>query len=137
MFFVEGVPVSQGSMKHIGNGRIIHAKSKELKEWRDQIGWTAKAARVEKLEGAISLTLVFTLPKPKSVKRDEPSVKPDLDKLIRSCLDALTGIAYDDDGQVVEIFTRKMYGSEAGLAIEVGQFQGQDLEQWLRVRRSR
>lgn len=122
MFSVEGVPVPQGSLKHIGNGFIIHNKSKELKIWREQIGWQAKESGVEKLEGAVGMVLLFTLPKPKSVKRDIPYVRPDLDKLVRAVLDALTGIAYSDDGQVVEIFTRKEYGSQVGLSVTINQF---------------
>jgi Holliday junction resolvase RusA-like endonuclease len=42
-----------------------------------------------------------------------------LDKLIRAVLDALTGIAYIDDGQVVEITASKIYSQYAGLKIGI------------------
>ena len=33
----------------------------------------------------------------------------DIDKLARTTLDALTGIAFDDDGRIVDLVTRKRY----------------------------
>lgn len=42
------------------------------------------------------------------------TVKPDTDKLIRSTLDALTGVAYDDDSQVVNISACKIYDDDLG-----------------------
>jgi hypothetical protein len=39
-----------------------------------------------------------------------PAVKPDLDKCIRALNDALTGILWVDDGQVVGVSAKKLYG---------------------------
>ena len=58
----------------------------------------------------IEMTIDFRLPRPKTVRRNLPYVAPDLDKLIRAVLDALTGVAYVDDGQVVTIKSTKTYG---------------------------
>ena len=119
-FFVPGKPVQQGSMKHIGNGMIVHNKSKELMAWREKIGWSAKSHRVPYQEsGAVAIKLGFVFELPKSVKRDLPTVPPDLDKLIRSCLDALSGIAYKDDSQVCEILASKRYGETPGVFISL------------------
>lgn len=38
-----------------------------------------------------------------------PRTKPDIDKLARTTLDALTGVAFDDDSRIVELVTRKRY----------------------------
>jgi Holliday junction resolvase RusA-like endonuclease len=54
----------------------------------------------------------------KTVTRQIPTVPPDLDKQIRSILDALTGVAYGDDSQVTRILASKEYGSP-GVEIEV------------------
>lgn len=62
----------------------------------------------------VSIGFRFYVEKPSSVakKRTEPVVKPDLDKLIRSTTDALTGVLYHDDAQIVEYFeVRKFYGT--------------------------
>jgi len=63
------------------------------------------------------------MPRPKTVKRNHPSVAPDLDKLIRGALDALTAIAYVDDGQVVEIYSKKIYGEVIGAKIQVAELR--------------
>jgi Holliday junction resolvase RusA-like endonuclease len=46
-------------------------------------------------------------------------VAPDLDKLVRAVLDALTAVAYRDDGQVTRITATKEYGTP-GLSVSVG-----------------
>lgn len=66
-------------------------------------------------EGPLNLSLVFQIPKPPSVKRDLPHVKPDIDNFIKSVLDAMnpelgwTGF-WIDDAQVVKLEARKRYG---------------------------
>jgi Holliday junction resolvase RusA-like endonuclease len=57
--------------------------------------------------------------KPRTVKREHPTVPPDLDKLIRAVLDGLTAIAYVDDSQVVEIYAKKIYGLVPGVQIRL------------------
>ena len=54
----------------------------------------------------------FRFQKPKSAKKSvtQKVTKPDLDKLLRSVLDALTGIVWVDDSQVVIISARKDFG---------------------------
>jgi Holliday junction resolvase RusA-like endonuclease len=53
----------------------------------------------------------FRLAKPKTVKRDLPSVRPDLDKLARATLDALTTAqVVTDDAQVCDLWVSKRYG---------------------------
>ena len=69
------------------------------------------------IDGAVQLELTFVLAKPKTVKRIYPFVRPDLDKLCRAVLDALTGIAYKDDQQVVTLNANKIYGKRAGVFI--------------------
>ena len=74
---------------------------------------------VKKIEGPVRMSLDFYLSKGHTVKRLLPTVPPDLDKLIRAVLDALTGIAYQDDAQVVELLTSKKYGAEPGVDISI------------------
>jgi Holliday junction resolvase RusA-like endonuclease len=91
--------------------------------WRQQVGWTALNARptadiwAKRHEPvAVSMTFVFTMPKK---KRLQMAVKPDIDKLCRSALDALTGILFVDDGQVVQITAGKVYGAPERVDIMV------------------
>jgi hypothetical protein len=65
------------------------------------------------MDTPVEIALVFYLPKPKTVKREWPSVKPDLDKLIRSTFDGLTtGGLYTDDALVVAVSASKEYGTD-------------------------
>ena len=117
-FRVNGIPIPQGSMKVI-NGRVLHSQGSALAGWRSLIGWEARAAGASPHSLPTKITITFTMPRPKTVKRALPSVAPDLDKLIRAVLDGLTGVAYEDDGQVVQIHAQKLYGASVGAEIKL------------------
>ena len=116
-FDVEGHPVTQGSMKVI-NGRVLHSRGEALILWRTMVALAARRAGAFPVPNPVEMTIEFRLARPKTVKRNLPYVAPDLDKLIRAVLDALTGIAYVDDGQVVSITSSKVYG-EPGVSVSV------------------
>ena len=79
----------------------------------------------EMLDGPVAVEVAFFLPRGKTVKRKQPAVKPDLDKLVRAVLDALTGYCYKDDGQVVRVVAVKEYadGQHTGCELIVRQMQ--------------
>lgn len=54
--------------------------------------------------------------------RAEPWTKPDLDKLERAVLDALTGVVYDDDSRVCRVVKQKKFAGS-----------GHDVGVWLRA----
>lgn len=107
-FAVEGTPVPQGSMS-VFNGRIVHQKSKQLMAWRNAIHIACRDVMLP-LDGPVKVEVDFMLAQPKSTKRTTPYVKPDVDKLARAALDGLTGAAFHDDCQVIELRVRKEYG---------------------------
>jgi len=120
---VSGKPITQGSVSPIpyrrkgGKLGVSVFQKPELLSWRDNIKNTffdkypeLKDAPNFDKSTPLKATLVFGLEKPKTVKRTNVTTKPDLDKLIRAVFDALTGVAYVDDSQVVCICnTRKIY----------------------------
>jgi len=125
---VEGVPVPQGSFRHVGNGRIISANPK-LNAWRDTIAQQIAQQTAHRLiEAPIRLQLVFTLPRPKSVpigRRATPTTKPDLDKLTRAVMDAISLERYcqviKDDSLVTDLHAAKRYADHtpAGVTIMI------------------
>lgn len=120
-FFVKGRPVPQGSLKFI-HGRPIHARATDLAVWRADIARNAELCGYKPITGGVKVTCNFVFHKPKSAKdRNLPWVKPDLDKLIRAVLDGLTGVAYEDDSQVVLIQANKTYGEREGVWLEIEQ----------------
>jgi crossover junction endodeoxyribonuclease RusA len=122
-FFVHGIPAPQGSKRHVGNGRMIES-SKKVGPWRDAVIEAASQFNDFKmLNEALAVQIMFTLPAPKTTKRLYPTVRPDLDKLLRSTFDALTISGFwHDDSLVVSVLAAKRYaaaGEPLGALIEV------------------
>ena len=123
---VEGNPVPQGSFRHVGNGRIISANPK-LNAWRDTIAQQIATQTAHRLiEAPIRLQLVFTLPRPKSVpisRRATPTTKPDLDKLTRAVMDAISLERYcqviKDDSLVTDLHAAKRYADHTPTGVTI------------------
>lgn len=99
-------------------GKFVCHSNKKLKPWRDHICNCLAGKLPEPLHGSIYAYLIFVLPRPKTSKRDRPCIRPDLDKLVRAVLDAVTqSKAIEDDGQIVEIQANKLYGDKPMLKL--------------------
>lgn len=114
-FRVNGDPAPQGSKRaFVVNGRaVLTESSTKVKPWRAAVVDAAVDAMNGRapLTGPVTVMVSFRLAKPKSVKRDLPSVRPDLDKLARSTMDALTTAqVVADDSQVCDLWVSKRYG---------------------------
>ena len=122
-FFVSGIPATAGSKtpfiyrsKKDGKQRVAMCPAnKKQKPWMAQV----RAVAVENYKGApitkpISMLLAFFLPRPKShfgsgknadklkpSAPDYPTTRPDLTKLLRAVEDALKGVVWRDDNQVI------------------------------------
>lgn len=135
-FSVAGKPVQKGSMKTFvikplpckscRNGirlkAVVTNENTDTKKWQTLIGDTFLLTFKNHdiwYDCAISLKIVFYMPYPASLPKDRvyPCVKPDIDKLTRTILDALTGVLYIDDSQVVKLEVCKQYGL-GGVEIE-------------------
>ena len=125
--WVAGVPAPQGSKRALGAGRPggrirMVESSKRVAPWRTDVreafltGHTDLHAvcwqdRQDSL-GPLVVKIVFVMPRPKATPKTRatpPAVKkPDLDKLVRAVLDALTSAGvYADDSQVVTVHAHK------------------------------
>jgi crossover junction endodeoxyribonuclease RusA len=91
--------------------------------WKEVVATAALAGGIRPLEGPVALDVLLILPRParhyRGRKRELapdapawPTVKPDALKLCRAVEDALTGIAYRDDAQIVEERIRKVYAAD-------------------------
>lgn len=120
---VLGIPVAQGSMRSLGPGRMVHSNATQLRPWRDSVAWQVReamldAALSDPLDGPVEVHATFTLPRPKSATKSRwaPDRKPDIDKLLRSLLDACTaGGAWVDDAQVVTVAVSKVYPTDGAV----------------------
>ena len=130
-FTVWGRPQPQGSSRaFIPKGwtrAVITSANSKNKPWRQEIAGTALAEmEKERLSlapkgKAIAIEANFIFTKPKSTKKSEvyKVTKPDTDKLVRSLLDALTGIVFADDSQVVQIVASKNFGAPEKVIVSV------------------
>lgn len=125
---VGGDPKPQGSKKAFvvkGRAVMIDDNKPALKKWRDAVAKAARAALSvaeihEPAKGALAVAIEFRFVRPKSVRRELPHVQPDIDKLQRAVLDALTTAGvWKDDGQVTTISARKIYGPKPGARVSV------------------
>jgi len=137
-FIVLGEPAPEGSTRafYIPKAKrtvVTHQNQTELDAWRSRVAteaqnvlnhreWTSDRA------SAYTVDVDFILPRPPSVpphRRFHPTVRPDVDKLVRAINDALTGILFPDDCQVVSLRVTKDYDEERrpGAYLQVCRYQ--------------
>ena len=105
-------------------GRLIEGsgpKHKRLMAWRAHI---RECLPPVVFDGPVAVELSFVFRRPKSAaKREFMSVRPDVDKLCRAVLDALTlkdGVGcLVEDSRVVRLKAEKVYGDVEGCWIRV------------------
>lgn len=138
--WIPGEPKTQGSMRHIGGGRMIHPKG--LTAWRDHIGEAAKQYTAtwfgawEPIDQPVRVDLAFYMPRPQKPRWDTPATRWDIDKLTRAVFDALAPkedrktppwAVLQDDSRIVEVRARKRYETDGcGVEIRVGALDGHE-----------
>lgn len=137
-FRVLGLPAPGGSKKAFFRPGMKYPSIVEdcerNKPWRDSVTAAALEAMSGQppMIGPLYLKVTFNMPRPKGhhgsgknagkVRESAPpypAVKPDATKLLRSTEDALAGIIWRDDAQVVTQHVEKVYGAPIGAMIEV------------------
>ncbi len=143
-FFVAGQPATQGSKRPIAfrgkdgalKARVVDSSGAKLTCWRALIVDAALAAYTgPPMQGPLMLQLEFNVIRPKShygtgrnanVLKDSapkyPITRPDSVKLARAVEDALTGVLWIDDSQVVWHRIEKIYSERAGVWVGVGDY---------------
>ena len=120
---VYGQPAPQGSKSaFVRGGRAVVVEGKGAGRashvaWRQAVATAARDWQAESgqplMDGPLRVLIVFVLHRPPSVpkKRHYPTTRPDLDKLTRSVLDALTHVIITDDSRVVDLHVVKRYAT--------------------------
>lgn len=136
---VYGLPAPQGSKRHVGGGRMVEA-SKKVGPWREAVVRACVANDIagRLLDEPLTVSVEFLLPRPKSHLKASGQVRdsapehvttvPDIDKLLRSTLDALTKAAVIvDDSRVVAVWAAKKYAKgQAGAVITIESYEELD-----------
>lgn len=123
-FTVPGEPVAQGRPRFSTRGNFVKAydpeKSKDYKAYVKLVAMAAMSERsLKPFDGAIAVSIraYVSVPKSKSKKFREnalkglehPTKKPDCDNIAKILLDAMTGIVYEDDKQIIRLVVEKYY----------------------------
>ena len=77
--------------------------------------------------GALEMEIIFNMPIPKSYSNKKKialmgthhTKRPDLDNLIKSIKDGLSGVAYKDDSQVSVIVAKKIYSTVPSVEVMI------------------
>jgi Holliday junction resolvase RusA-like endonuclease len=146
-FAVFGEPKPQGSKRsqliRRKGGQVVMRDGQPLSrvrddnpktaEWKQQVAYAARQVYDGPLlTGPLSVTFLFFRPRPKAhfgsgrnsalLKPSAPEwpiPRPDTLKLARAVEDALTGVLWQDDSQVVEHRLLKSYGEHFRVEVEV------------------
>ena len=142
-FTVHGKPQPAGSKRGFYNAKakrvIITDDAKQSRPWKALVSDAAVQAmdaltggrfdfEGSLLDGPLMVTLLFYVPRPKGhygtkgvrpSAPDYPAVKPDVLKLARAVEDAMSGIVYRDDAQIVCELLEKHYGEPARVEVTV------------------
>lgn len=134
-FTVEGKPQGKARARTFYNkrmGRMQSVTPQQTRSYEDLIRWSYKEAGGEYLGESVIQVLIYAYyPVPKSfskAKREQalagglkPTTKPDCDNIVKVVLDALNGVAYYDDKQVVSVQCSKLYAETGSLEVFVMQ----------------
>jgi len=130
IFTVKGQPKGKGRPRFTKNGHVYTPESTRIYEEEIKLRYKEKF-KDEMLDGNIAVE-VFINKKPASylgIKKYNKllgkycNIKPDTDKVVKAVLDALNGVAYADDKNVVEIYAVKKYASESSVVVRLYELE--------------
>ena len=119
-FLVEPVPKGRPRF-HIQNGHVMTFTPRKTRVFEKDIAniYVNQRGKFYDKGTPLEMIAVFYMPIPKSVSKImrqnmikdfvKHTKKSDLDNLIKALLDALNGIAYADDAQIVKLSAQKVY----------------------------
>jgi len=107
------------------NGRAFAYTPKKSADYESTI---AAHCPNSPLQGPIALDLQFGIPIPASWSKRKkadavanivrPTSRPDIDNYIKAVMDAVNGLAYHDDAQVVSLFAKLVYSESPHVHLE-------------------
>ena len=140
-FEVPGQPQSKARARtfyHKQAGRVVSMTPNETVLYENLIKTSflaseSKQTFFDKESLEMFITAYFPIPK-STTKKDRqlikerklfPTKKPDADNIAKVICDALNGVAYHDDTQIVKMEVRKVYTeNEPKVAVSIGLFDG-------------
>lgn len=134
IFTVKGEPKGKGRPRFTKNGHVYTPAETKRYEELVALSYQNSAKGYQFTTPVRVMVRAFHKPpkgKPKRVVEDMlrgdilPTKKPDADNVAKIVLDALNGIAWKDDTQVVEMMVVKRYGLESLVAVTIEELDAQ------------
>ena len=135
-FEVSGDPHGKGRPKFARRGNFVQTYTdKKTASYEDLVRFHANIAMVDlaPLESAVAVYIYIKLAVPKSYSKkrteaclsglERPTKKPDWDNVAKSICDAMNGIVYMDDTQIVDAHVTKVYAANAGVDVGVKEIK--------------
>ena len=126
--FIQGQPVPKGRPRFTRGGfAYTPKKTKDAETYiKKQV---QRMYRGEPLKGPLTFYAYFIIRPPKKPKSEMPISGniADTDNYVKLLLDALNGLLFDDDKQVVQIHAVKMFGDDPGVIFGVSDFRVENL----------
>lgn len=134
---IPGKPVGKGRPRYAnikGVVRTYTPKTTADYEKLVKANFRKQNPRATPLSGPINFEILALYPIPASYSKRKsaacqtgcltPTVKPDIDNVAKSILDALNQIAYADDAQIVNLMVKKRYTSgEACVRVSISEME--------------
>jgi Holliday junction resolvase RusA-like endonuclease len=140
-FVVPGAPVGKARARVVTQGGYTHSYTPEKTALYERLvadTYKFTFPGEKPLTGPVELILRAFLPVPESWAKSKkakalagiitPTVKPDADNLAKSVCDALNGVAWIDDKQVIKLHVIKAYGVPR-VEVEIWDLNGESLQQ--------
>lgn len=108
VFEVRGEVVGSARPRVTRHGTYIPAKTRRYRE-TIKGNFIEQGGRVMRGPLSVRIDVYRKLPKsrPKRMESEPDTFKPDVDNIAKNVLDALNGLAWEDDSQVVSLTVRK------------------------------
>jgi Holliday junction resolvase RusA-like endonuclease len=122
-YVVEGTPVGKGRPKFARRGKFVSTYTPtKTRTYEDTIKVAARQAMtIEPLQTPVTVFVYISVPIPASYSKkrkqacllglEKPMKKPDIDNVSKCFLDAMNGIVYVDDVQVISLHMTKVYST--------------------------
>lgn len=130
-FEVLGRPSSKGRPRFSTYGNYVKTYTPpKTVEYENLVRLSYTQSGGKKWNGIISANIIAYFPIPKSVSKKKRQAmlytaydkKPDCDNIAKIILDALNGIAYDDDSQVTSLSVSKEYAEDPKVVVTFAMF---------------
>ena len=126
----EVIPQLRPRFARLPNGGVRAYDPRKCSSYKEFVAWSAVTVKPDRpIEGPVAVTIRVYKNPPGSWAKSKiamalagmlyPTSKPDADNLAKGICDALKGVIWKDDAQVVRLLVEKHYAQEQRAEVEI------------------